>query len=72
MKVNFKEKFDFVYIMPNKLHEKYIINHKIGFHVICEKPFVINDNKLKEILILSKKKKLILKLLWLILSLFLN
>ena len=55
----FKEKFDFVYIScPNKLHEKYIIKSlKSGFHVICEKPFVINDNKLKEILILSKKKK---------------
>ena len=55
----FKEKFDFVYIScPNKLHEKYIIKSlKSGFHVICEKPFVTRDNKLKEILILSKKKK---------------
>ena len=55
----FKEKFDFVYIScPNKLHEKYIIKSlKSGFHVICEKPFVTSDNKLKEILTLSKKKK---------------
>ena len=55
----FKEKFDFVYICcPNKLHEKYIIKSlKSGFHVICEKPFVTSDNKLKEILILSKMKK---------------
>ena len=55
----FKEKFDFVYIScPNKLHEKYIIKSlKSGFNVICEKPFVTGDNKLKEILILSKKKK---------------
>ena len=55
----FKEKFDFVYIScPNKLHEKYIIKSlKSGFHVICEKPFVTRDNKLKEILTLSKKKK---------------
>ena len=55
----FKEKFDFVYIScPNKLHEKYIIKSlKSGFNVICEKPFVTSDKKLKEILILSKKKK---------------
>ena len=55
----FKEKFDFVYIScPNKLHEKYIIKSlKSGSHVICEKPFLTSDNKLKEILILSKKRK---------------
>ena len=55
----FKEKFDFVYIScPNKLHEKYIIKSlKSGFHVICEKPFLTSNNKLKEILILSKKNK---------------
>ena len=55
----FKENFDFVYIScPNKLHEKYIIKSlKSGFHVICEKPFLTSDNKLKEILTLSKKKK---------------
>ena len=55
----FKEKFDFVYIScPNKLHEKYIIKSlKSGFHVICEKPFLTSVDKLKDILILSKKKK---------------
>ena len=55
----FKENFDFVYIScPNKLHEKYIIKSlKSGFHVICEKPFLTDGNKLKEILFLSKKKK---------------
>ena len=55
----FKEKFDFVYIScPNKLHERYIIKSlKSGFHVICEKPFLTSDSKLKEILVLSKKKK---------------
>tara|TARA_B100001248_G_C27321556_1_gene427011 strand:- start:124 stop:1062 length:939 start_codon:yes stop_codon:yes gene_type:complete len=55
----FKEKFDFVYIScPNKLHEKYIIKSlKSGSHVICEKPFLTSDNKLKDILILSKKNK---------------
>ena len=55
----FKEKFDFVYIScPNKLHEKYIIKSlKSGSHVICEKPFLTSDDKLKDILILSKKNK---------------
>ena len=55
----FKKNFDFVYIScPNKLHEKYIIKSlKSNSHVICEKPFLTNANKLKEIIILSKRRK---------------
>tara|TARA_Y100000591_G_scaffold70435_1_gene58520 strand:+ start:164 stop:1108 length:945 start_codon:yes stop_codon:yes gene_type:complete len=55
----FKKKFDFVYIScPNKLHEKYIIKSlQNNFHVICEKPFLTRDHKLKKILSLSRIKK---------------
>ena len=53
----FKKKFDFVYIAcPSQLHEKYIIKSlNAGFNVICEKPFIINKDKLKTIINLSKK-----------------
>ncbi len=55
----FKKKFDFVYIScSNKFHEKFIIKSLLNnFHVICEKPFLTNDSKIKKILSLSKTKK---------------
>jgi len=58
----FKKKFDFIYIAtPNFFHEKFIIKSlNNNSHVICEKPFLLNDKKLQYILDLSKiKKKLI-------------
>ena len=58
-KVDLSEKIEAVCILtPNFLHfpmaKKFLEN---GFHVICEKPFLTDGNKLKEILFLSKKKK---------------
>ena len=53
----FERKLDFVYIAsPNTSHDEYIIKSlKAKWHVICEKPFIINKKKLKEIINLSKK-----------------
>jgi predicted dehydrogenase len=53
----FNQKFDFVYIScPNQLHEKYIIKSlKAGYHVICEKPFIMNSKKLRKIISLSER-----------------
>ena len=62
----FREKFDFIYIScPNKLHEKFILKSLNSHsHVICEKPFVIDDKKIKKIINLSiKNKKLIFEAL---------
>ena len=55
----FKKDLDFVYIStPNQFHEKYIIKSlKAGFHVICEKPFVVRQSNLLRILNLAKKNK---------------
>ena len=55
----FKNKFDFIYIAtPTKLHEKFIIKSlKNGSNVICEKPFVIRNKNINQILDLSKSKK---------------
>ena len=55
----FNKKHDFIYIScPNKLHEKYIIKSlKSHSHVICEKPFVISNKKIKKILFLSERNK---------------
>lgn len=55
----FNKKFDFIYISsPNTSHEKYILKSlNNNSHVICEKPFLTNDKKLKKIIQISKKKK---------------
>ena len=61
-KLFFEKKFDFVYIaFPNKFHEKYILKSLMsGFHVICEKPFVLRKKNVNKIIRLAKiKKKLI-------------
>ena len=58
----FRKKFDFIYIScVSKLHEKYIIKSLNSHsHVICEKPFIVNDKKIKKILHLSRKNKKII------------
>jgi len=55
----FRKKFDFIYIScVTKLHEKYIIKSlNSPSHVICEKPFIVSDKKIKKILHLSRKNK---------------
>lgn len=55
----FRKKFDFVYIAcPNKFHEKYIIKSlNSSSHIMCEKPFIIDDKKVDDILYLSRKNK---------------
>ena len=57
-KTFFQKDFYFVYICcPNKLHEKYILQSlSSNFHVICEKPFIVNKRNLQKIISLAKKK----------------